>query len=111
MDVVWGLAGSDKTDDEIHLIACAKFIDRWIEEGFPYPMQPEDATFLKNKTPGVAAEMLFNYIKKRRPLINTGKVTLETKFFLFVRTSRVSANNPSLLDIAVLSTIFRTKMA
>jgi len=85
MDVVWGLAHSVKSDDEIHKIACAKFIERWVEEGFKFPLLPEDTTFLKNKTPGVAAEMLLSYIKKRRPMIVQGTVkSIEAPFAVLI---------------------------
>ena len=71
MDVVWGAAHSTLSDSQIAAAAMDSFLKTWVAEGFPHwnDMTPEDEDRLAPRTPGVAAEMLSDYIAKRRPMI------------------------------------------
>lgn len=71
MDVVWGLGQSDKSDREIQKFAMAAFLETWEEEGMPAigNMDLNIEAQLAPRTPGIANEMLFQYIKTRRPFI------------------------------------------
>lgn len=76
MNVVWGLAHSDKTNDEIAKLSMQAFHREWIKEGLPAwnDITPDQEAWMSPRTPAVAAEMLFNYIAQRRPWIQSGKV-------------------------------------
>jgi len=71
MDAVWGHADSDISDTKLHELAMLAFNSKWVEEGGPSweTMSPEIQDLYSPRTPGVAAEMLHNYIKQRREQI------------------------------------------
>lgn len=68
MDVVYGLTWTDKTNKEIHTLAVLRFNQKWVDEGYtPWEeMSPEEEDRCAPRTPGIAAEMLYNYIELNR---------------------------------------------
>lgn len=84
MDVVWGAAHSDLSDSQILSAGMDRFLVKWTEEGFPHwdTISPEQEDDLAPRTPGIAAEMLHQYIQKRRPMIrnNYEIVAIEQPF-------------------------------
>lgn len=87
MDIVWGLAQSSKSDKEITEIAFNKFISTWKSEGlqFPIPPEVEQEGKYKAKTPGIALEMIFNYIIQRRGRLNKMRLlSIERPFAVFI---------------------------
>lgn len=83
VDAVWRMASSSHSDQEIVKTAMATFLEKWEEEG----MQPwteitlEEEKMMNPRTPGVAAEMLNEYVKKRRPFIqNVELLEIELPF-------------------------------
>lgn len=76
MDVVWGLAHSDKTNQELAQMAGLAFDKKWQEEGFKsfFDMTPDEQNDLAPRTPGVAMEMLSHYIEQRRSFIRSTEV-------------------------------------
>lgn len=71
VDTVWRLASTNWPDDKIVKTAMAAFLSKWEEEGMT-PWQDislEDEKQMNPRTPGVAAEMLNEYVKVRRPFI------------------------------------------
>lgn len=71
MDVVWGMAASDKSDHDLGLHAYAAFVNKWKEWDLPDPDQMgiDEQEAFTPRTPGVAAEMISEYIKQRRPFL------------------------------------------
>lgn len=71
MDVVWGLADSNKSNNDLLKAAMTRFLDKWVEEGFPPwdEWTPDLDAQLAPRTPGIAAEMLQEYISLRREFI------------------------------------------
>jgi len=105
MDVVYGLAHTDKTDAEVHLAAVARFNEKWVEEGYtPWEeMSPEEEDRLAPRTPGIAAEMLFNYIAKRRPMIRQYEiVAIEPPFAV-----PIFPDNPNIFYIGRFDKVLR----
>ena len=76
MDRVWGLADSNKSDMEILDIAHNAFIETWCEDGLPHPdnLPFEKEQDMRPRTPGIAREMLHNYIAARRHMIAHVKI-------------------------------------
>lgn len=73
MDVIWKNAKSSHDDETLAQMAFLAFLTKWEEEG----MKPwkewtlEETQAISPRTPGVAAEMIYHYIKKRRPYLQT----------------------------------------
>lgn len=85
MDVVWGLAHSDKTDKELTKLAWVRFCEKWEEEGLPsaaeFNNNPAHLDFYKFRTPWTAIEMLSSYVALRRPWIKQRKlIAIEQPF-------------------------------
>lgn len=77
MDVVWGLAASDKGDRDIRELAMEAFYDIWEREyGFARMenMDVAETDKCSPRTPGIAMEMLDNYISQRRDLLSKFKI-------------------------------------
>ena len=105
MDVVYGLAHSDKTDMEIHVAAVARFNQLWVELGYTAweDMSPDEEDRLAPRTPGIAAEMLFNYIAKRRPIIRQYEiVAIEPPFAV-----PIFPDNPNIFYIGRYDKVLR----
>lgn len=105
MDVVWGMAKNDsKSDMDILAAAMFKFNEKWTEEGFPsqQDMGPEEEDNLAPRTPGIAAEMLHNYIQKRRPFLKSiNLISIEQPFAV-----PIFPDNPDILYIGRFDKIF-----
>lgn len=76
MDVIWGLASSTEADSKIVSAAMSRFLQTWTNEGFPDwdEWSPELDAQLSPRTPGIAAEMLQEYISLRRPYLRGVKM-------------------------------------
>lgn len=76
MDVVWGLAQTDKSNQEIVKLAFIAFHKQWVEQGLPPydQMSFMDQDRWLPRTPGVAAEMLNHYVEQRRPYIQSCEI-------------------------------------
>ena len=74
MDVVWTMLNAGKNPDEVLKPAMVKWKEKWEEEGLEF--MPDLATQEKYgiRTPGIAAEMLYNYMVERRDFIQTVKL-------------------------------------
>lgn len=66
MDVIWGLAASDKSDEKLREMAHTAFMETWIDQGLPPELSMDQEEALTPRTPGVALSMIANYIKERR---------------------------------------------
>lgn len=83
MDVVWGMISQgEKDDDKVGKEAMKAFLRTWKEEEQPWPMDIEQEKMMAPRTPGIAAEMLVEYIRLRRNYIeNTYElVSIEEPF-------------------------------
>lgn len=71
MDIVWGLAASDKSDSEIHELAMDAFEDIWTREGLPprTELSLDMIEAMAPRTPSIASEMVAHYIDQRRPML------------------------------------------
>ncbi len=72
MDTAWGLFWTDHSDKEILTAAISAFNKHWTEEeNLPAweTITPEQEDQFAPRTPGIAAEMLHNYISLRRPML------------------------------------------
>jgi len=80
MDVVWKL-GNSTTPADLQQMALAAFLDKWVEEGLPWPMDLDLNAVYNPRTPTVAAEMLVNYIADRqRYLYESEIIAIEQPF-------------------------------
>lgn len=105
MDVVWSMASGPASDADIREAAMVKFDAKWVEEGFKSrdELTPADITYLGARTPGVAAEMLHNYIKMRRPfLADIELLAVELPFAV-----PLFPDNPNILYIGRYDKVFR----
>ncbi len=105
MDVVWSLADSDKTDEEITNMALAAFVVVWQDEGLPFPIPPDDAIKYKARTPGTAHEMIWNYIQLRRDFIKNCTVLGVERPFAVI----IDPNEPDMRLIGRLDKEFEFK--
>lgn len=64
MDTVWTNAKKFQQED-LTKLAMLSFLDKWEEEGFNPDPSLADMENLKQRTPGTASEMFWNYIDKR----------------------------------------------
>lgn len=85
MDVVWGLAESDRSDRELMKVSWARFCEKWEEEGLPSASEfndnPAHLDYFKFRTPWTAAEMLSSYISQRRAWIKQRRlIAIEQPF-------------------------------
>lgn len=104
MDVVWGLIKGIKDNRELHQLAMAKFLEVWVDEGFPEwdDMDLDLQTRLAPRTPGTAAEMLMNYINQRREFLESVEVlAIEQPFAV-----PIDPEQPDLLYIGRLDKVF-----
>lgn len=71
MDIVYAMAHSDATDSEITDAAHAEFCKTWEEQGLTpwHLIDVELENEIAPRTPGIAKEMIRNYIKERRDFI------------------------------------------
>lgn len=80
MDVVWQL-GATTSPDELQQMAFAAFLDKWCEEGLPAELDVDQIAAYGTRTPGIAANMLHNYIAAReRYLHESTVVSIEQPF-------------------------------
>lgn len=82
MDVIWGLAGK-KSDEQVIALAYHKFLECWQKEGFKHPddMDFDELESLAPRTPMIGAEMLVNYLAKRKEfIINSEIIAIEQPF-------------------------------
>lgn len=70
MDVVWTLCNDGSHSDEKVLdAAMARWKDTWVENEQPFPLSLDQQERFAPRTPMIAAEMLVQYISKRRKFI------------------------------------------
>lgn len=67
MDIVWAGAQHEDSQTAVREAAFARFCETWTEQGFPDPYNTPAEEFekYKTKTPGIAQNMLYNYISQR----------------------------------------------
>ena len=80
MDVIWSMYAKNRTtpfdltlpvdDRKIVEYAYEAFCAKWLEEGMPDPDDLAAMTKLGARTPGIAKEMLWNYIQQRRDFMS-----------------------------------------
>src|SRR5688572_16229077 len=63
MDVVWTEVKNGKADDQIVPIATAQFVHTWKEQGLPYPLTMDQQENFTPRTPAIASEMLYGYLR------------------------------------------------
>jgi hypothetical protein len=73
MDVVWK-HGKNLPTPELVQGAMAGFMEKWVEEGFPEELDMDQITAFNPRTPGIAEEMLYNYIDQRGPMLRSCEV-------------------------------------
>lgn len=62
MEVVWGMAQESVGDRELVEMACGAFNQKWSDEGF----DPNNYDLSEKRNPGLARDMLFEYVDKYR---------------------------------------------
>lgn len=78
MDVLWGSYGK-MPDDELLIKASQQFSKTWQEQGLPPPadLTVDQLDKYGARTPFVAAEMLYEYLKKRKDTFDNPSFKLE----------------------------------
>jgi hypothetical protein len=74
LDVVWKLGNKQLDTRDLTQAAMSGFFDKWIEEGLPGEPNMEQLTMMTPRTPGIAAEMLYNYIEIRKNYLRDAEV-------------------------------------
>jgi hypothetical protein len=78
MDIIWGGAHSDVSDEKLAEAAFKRFCEKWLEEGAPpakeFAEREELSKKWGNRTPFIGYEMLLQYVLQRRPWIRMREV-------------------------------------
>jgi len=74
MDVVWTMLAAGKQPDEVLGPSMARFKAKWEEEGLNFTPDLAQQEKYGIRTPGIAAEMLINYMNERREFIQNIKL-------------------------------------
>tara|TARA_Y100000310_G_C20694603_1_gene824673 strand:- start:681 stop:1751 length:1071 start_codon:yes stop_codon:yes gene_type:complete len=97
MDVVWPMInGTKATDVEVAEAAMDAFLEYWCSYELPdieefASLSAEEQKYLEPRTPMVALEMIFNYIKERRSFIESVELVETERPFLVP----IDPNDPS----------------
>jgi hypothetical protein len=65
MDALWKGASERKSQETTWKNASAAFVQKWLEEGYEFPLDLAEEQALSPKTPGNAVDMLQKYIEAR----------------------------------------------
>lgn len=71
MDVVWAMLAAGKTPDEVLKPAMERWKASWEESGLTFDLDLAKQEKYAPRTPGIAAEMLINYMNERREFIQS----------------------------------------
>lgn len=105
MDAVWGLISKKHPPERVIKAAMVAFEEKWVEEGMPaWDDMDIDATQqLEPRTPGVAAEMIYNYVHERYRFISE-----EIELIAIEQPFAVDVGIPGMLYVGRLDKVFRT---
>lgn len=111
MDSVWAnLCKEDAqnlTTQEVADAGYEAFIENWMENGLAHPneLSPEDAMDMRQRNPGVALEMLYEYVEERRDFLSRVELlSIEEPFAV-----PLDPKDPSLFYVGRLDKVFKYK--
>jgi len=96
MDQVWLHLNAGKPDDEVAQLALIAFDKKWTENGFPgfADWTLDDTARYSPRTPGIAAEMILQYIKHRGDFIRNVEILAIEAPFAVPLTTDTSPSAP-----------------
>jgi hypothetical protein len=74
MDVLFPMVKEGASNEVIVGMAYKAFVQKWVDEGAPYPLSLEQTEQWEPRTPGNAKEMLHGYLAARRTFIEESEL-------------------------------------
>ena len=118
-DVVWGMLSEDARPDDVLKPAMSRWKDSWEESGLNFTPSMSEQERYGIRTPGIAAEMLVNYMNQRIDFIQEVElISIEQPFavklyegasdVMYVgRLDKVKSWDKTILDMESLSLSIR----